>query len=244
MAGCECEGAGIRRCGKPRVRGSSRCADCDFDLKEMGYRCACDCGACDPSEYKDGQHRQRAEGEALPKNIQGGLHPSPLAAEGGLITFWEPHPRVNTAEKEASGSEARRPPVVQPLPASTRRRRTLPEADGTVAARVTEMLARDNSDVAIRADPGATRSLCVELFDTSTAQPDGTNEAQASAWVHWEEWCAVECTPPWRCVTAMSEAENQREAVLAAGFPSCDSVISANRFDLEMEDRLHWSRAP
>ncbi|MGA1354676.1 MAG: hypothetical protein ACO32I_07910, partial [Candidatus Limnocylindrus sp.] len=93
-----------------------------------------------------------------------------------------------------------------------------PAADGSAADAVAEMLEADATALALNPVRVELRDLCRALYDTSTAQPERTSRAQASAWDHWVEWCACNQTSPWRLVTPATEAERQREAVLMAGF--------------------------
>ncbi|MGA1354434.1 MAG: hypothetical protein ACO32I_06640, partial [Candidatus Limnocylindrus sp.] len=93
-----------------------------------------------------------------------------------------------------------------------------PAADGSAAEAVAEMLEADASALALNPARVELRDLCRALYDTSTAQPERTSRAQASAWDHWVEWCVHNQTSPWRLITPVTEAERQREAVLMAGF--------------------------
>lgn len=212
---CECEGAGRGKCLGRRTPGSSRCAGCDFDVRTMSYRCDCLCSACRPGEAGNGQLMATVGRESTVWWMQGSVGRNPPPDAGARLAFWEPLPKTPAAGPEAVAGEQ----TWQSASGGTNKGcKRLPAADRTITTRVIEMLAKDDSELAIRAESSATRELCEGLFDTSTAQPDSTNEAQASAWKYWAEWCEKECTPPWRSVATWTEVEKQREAVLAAGF--------------------------
>ncbi|KAL3917869.1 MAG: hypothetical protein SGPRY_006234, partial [Prymnesium sp.] len=76
----------------------------------------------------------------------------------------------------------------------------------------------DTSAFALRPGTFSLTSLVREVFDPASAQPSATTKAQASAWKHWEAWCALNRTPPWRLCRPVSDADFHREAVLQAGF--------------------------
>jgi hypothetical protein len=91
-------------------------------------------------------------------------------------------------------------------------------ADLTVARSVARMLQCDASSLALRPTTFSLNDLCDELYDPSTAQPIRTSKGQASAWKHWQAWCAANNTDSWRLTRYTSDTEWHREAVLQAGF--------------------------
>ena len=44
------------------------------------------------------------------------------------------------------------------------------------------------------------------------------SKGQKSAWVHWDAWCRVHNTDPWRLERFTTDTDHHREAVLQAGF--------------------------
>ncbi|KAL3918239.1 MAG: hypothetical protein SGPRY_006093 [Prymnesium sp.] len=87
-----------------------------------------------------------------------------------------------------------------------------------VSDSVLRLLDQDTSAFALRPGAFSLTSLVHEVFDLASAQLSSTTKAQTSAWKHWEAWCALNRTPPWRLCRPVSDAEFHREAVLQAGF--------------------------
>ena len=133
-------------------------------------------------------------------------------------------------------------PLPSPQPAldSTRQR-----ADGELSAaagpflaweaaypkQVSDRLEADPTLLALRSlVPGRLEALCSSVLQPQSSRSWRTSNACKSAWSHWEAWCALFDTNPWRVQLDREflPIERLRESVLQAGFiPFCHLRQSA-----------------
>ena len=87
-----------------------------------------------------------------------------------------------------------------------------------LAGLVSRMLEEDTSRLALRPTSFTLLAMCEQLYDPRRCTATRTSKGQKSAWVHWEAWCRVHNTDPWRLERFTTDTDHHREAVLQAGF--------------------------
>ena len=107
--------------------------------------------------------------------------------------------------------------TLQQAPLPFERTQPAPVRD-TLGSSVARLLATDTSRLALRPTSFTLESLCDRLYDPTEATLPRTGKGQASAWKHWQAWCRLNNTDPWRLASHVTELDLRRESVLQAGY--------------------------
>ena len=126
-------------------------------------------------------------------------------------------PKAPLLQQPAEYASVERAPEL--TPEAKRQRKSGPHPQH-LASSVAALLEADTSPLALRPTSFTLLSLCERLYDPRDATAPRTAKGQVSAWKHWEAWCALQGTDPWRLVLCASTTEHHRESILQAGFPA------------------------